>query len=831
MPMHFRRYLPGAIAALVAALFVLAHLLAILLIHNQTALSVFLDFFTPVTDVVAVVMMLLVAWKLRGVYRQMGLVWGILAFGLLFKFGGDTLCLVYKVYPGQSPTPSPVDIVYLLYYPVFIIGVLLIPSRKESPHEWMKSTIDIVIIMLAALLLSWNLIIGPTIQAGAENQLILYLSLAYPVGDLLMIWALLTILYRPFGTRHSLPLWLLFAGGAAIVGNNFLYGYQQAHGTYQSGSLVEVIYTLGNMLFALAGVAQLLQIAEHHKPGFQAEAPRPAVPGSPDARSWWVYTPYIGVACAYFLLVSGTALNLPTTITQLSLIVGAIITLIVLRQVVTMRENRVLSADLQVAMAELKRQATMLEQANQEMQGEILERRRAEERLSYDALHDSLTGLPNRVLFLDRLGQAGRKKKRNPDFQYAVLFLDLDSFKVVNDSLGHMAGDQLLIRTAKILINCVRMTDTVARLGGDEFIILLEDVNTADDVTHTAERLQSELNHPVQLSETQVFVTGSIGVVENVEEYECPEDILRDADLAMYQAKSRGKDCYEIFHAGMRANAIMRMELESDLRRAIENKEFVLHYQPILELPNQKIIGFEALVRWQHPRRGLVPPGEFIPIAEETGLILPLGKWILNEACRQAYEWQAKFGKTFPFKVSVNISGKQLKQSDFVAMVAQALGNSQLPANCLALEVTESVCLDSLEAVAGTLTALQKLGVETQIDDFGTGYSSLSYLQRLPVHSIKIDRSFIRGISDGNRNAPDIIRAIFSLVDDLGIKAVAEGIENEAQLAELNRMHCSYVQGFLLAMPMDKLNLEKWMRSTRPSQTGQLIPGKANIGL
>ncbi len=324
-----------------------------------------------------------------------------------------------------------------------------------------------------------------------------------------------------------------------------------------------------------------------------------------------------------------------------------------------------------------------------------------------------------------------------------------------------------------------------------------------------------------------MFVSVSIGIVDKVDEYEIPEDVLRDADLAMYQAKSHGRARYEIFHTGMRANAILRMELENDLRRAIDEKEFVLYYQPILELSEQRLVGFEALIRWQHPERGLVPPAEFITVAEETGLILPLGKWVLFEACRQASEWQERLHLQMPIKVNVNISGRQLKQPDFVAMVMQALEENHLAANCLALEVTESVCLDSLEMVAGTLEALQMLGVETQIDDFGTGYSSLSYLQRLPVRSIKIDRSFIHAINDVSSSAPDIIRAIFSMVNDLGLKAVAEGIENEAQLSELKRLRCSYVQGFLLAMPMDEPNLERWLVENRPTRTGRLNPARS----
>lgn len=825
--MQFRRRNLEFVAILVAVLLLAAHLFVVLFIRDDNFRIKFTDIYAPIVDLLAAGMLFFAAWRMRTYSRQMALAWLIIGMSMLCTMLGDILWMVYEVISGVSPSPSLADAFYLIYYPLFLLGVQLLPAQRESQSEWTIRTIDMIIIMLSALLILWNFLIGPIIQAGSESYLLLGISVAYPIGDLVIIWALLTILYRPLGTRASQSFWLLVAGGSAIVIFDVIYSYQYVQGLYQSGSLVDAGYTLGYLLFALGGFFQYRQAQTSWKFILPAAEPTSHNWSKPAARRWWGYTPYAGVAGAYFLLLGGSNAHLPMTVTQLVISVGAIIMLIILRQVLTMRENNILSADLQFALSEVQRQALMLERANKEMQVEIHERRRAEERLSYDALHDALTGLPNRALFLDRLDHAARKKKRTPAFEYAVLFLDLDSFKVVNDSMGHVAGDQLLARTAQILLSCVRSTDTVARLGGDEFVILLEDVNSQEDVINTANRLQKELGSPLQLEGTRVFVSVSIGIVNQVEEYVLPEDVLRDADLAMYQAKSHGRARYEIFHTGMRANVILRMELENDLRRAIEEKEFVLHYQPILELPDHRLVGFEALVRWQHPQRGLVLPGEFIKVAEETGLILPLGKWILNEACRQAKEWQVRLSMQFSMRVSVNISGRQLKQPDFVCMVRQALEDAQLPARCLALEVTKSVCLDSLETVAETLVELQKLGVETQIDDFGTGYSSLSYLQRLPVRSIKIDRSFIRDINDGSSNAPDIIRAIFSMVNDLGIKAVAEGIENEAQLIALKRLRCSYVQGFLLAMPMDEANLEKWLLANRPSHTGSLNPAQA----
>jgi diguanylate cyclase (GGDEF)-like protein len=597
---------------------------------------------------------------------------------------------------------------------------------------------------------------------------------------------------------------LLAGGGAFLVLYHVLYRATLRAGGLPFGIGIELAHAASSLIFSLAGAAVLVDL-------------RIGAAGEPDdarselmVASWWHYLPYLFVLSAYGLLLQRNFIPMTLSMLGLTLAFGGIVTLVLLRQLLSLRENRQLFQGLNEAHLQLQQQAADLERVNQAMQQEIGERRRAEDRLSYDTLHDGLTGLPNRALFLDRLEQAGRKQKRNPAFQYAVLFLDLDSFKVMNDSLGHPAGNQILIHMARTLLGCVRGTDTVARLGGDEFAILLEEVGHPEGVILTAKRLLDELSQPVQIDGARLFISASIGIVAGSEINGGPEDILRDADLAMYQAKSRGKGCYVLFRDTMRETAISRMALESDLRYALENHQFTLWYQPIIELP-ERLVGFEALVRWKHPGRGLIAPAEFIPLAEETGLILPLGRWILETACRQAVEWIEMFPGLARMKMSINISGLQLRQPDFVHSVVEVLQETRLSPERLALEVTESVCLDGLDQVAATLRDLQALGIEVQIDDFGTGYSSLSYLQRLPVYTIKIDRSFIKDLTDPG-GAPDIVRAIFSMVNNLGIKAVAEGIENEGQLEALRRLNCRYVQGYLLARPMEPDCAERWIR-------------------
>ena len=780
------------------------------------------DILPPLIDMAAAGALFYAAWRVKSsggpLARKLALAWLVLGIAEACTGIADTLWMVFDLVLHTQPSPSAADVFYLLYYGFFLAGVLLLPAVKKEGFDWLKTFLDILILLLSAFLFALTFIIGPVLASGAPDTLTLAVGLAYPTGDMMLIGALLMILYRPARSVAGLTVLLLAASVAVMIIFDLIYLYLSIEGLYQAGAWIDLGYSLSNLLMGLAGVSQVWWMGQARVMSQAHPAPepdrRPARVISL-AGNWLLCTPYAVVVAAYIMQVARPASSEALSVGWIPATVGLMIGLVLLRQMLVLQENRVLSRTLKSALDEVQRQSCSLESTNRDLEVEILERRRVEERLSFDAMHDGLTGLPNRALLLDRLRQAGRRKKRTPDFEYAVLFLDLDSFKVVNDSLGHVTGDRLLARTGEILQGCIRATDTVARLGGDEFVILLDEVRAPEDVISTANRLQKALSQPIHFDGMRVFITVSIGIVQNVDGYEQPEDVLRDADLAMYQAKTHGKARYEIFHTGMRASVLRRLELESDLRRALDNQEFILYYQPILELPGQRLVGFEALARWNHPARGIISPAEFIPVAEETGMILPLGRWILKEACRQAEEWRQKLprpllpGQMLPgqhlpgvpgLKINVNISGIQLKQPGFVELVAETLAETGLPACHLALEVTELVCLDSLDLVANTLEELRALGVETEIDDFGTGYSSLSYLQRLPVRSIKIDRSFIREISDASGgDTPDIVRAIFSMVEHLGIRAVAEGIENEAQLEAMGRMHCAFVQGYLLA--------------------------------
>jgi diguanylate cyclase (GGDEF)-like protein len=429
---------------------------------------------------------------------------------------------------------------------------------------------------------------------------------------------------------------------------------------------------------------------------------------------------------------------------------------------------------------------------------ELQERVADAERLQRSALYDPLTGLPNRLLFMERLAHAADRAKRHGDAQFAVLFLDLDRFKVVNDSLGHQVGDELLVAITSRLANCVRTEDTVARLGGDEFAVLLENILDVADATRVAERITAELTAPVNLNGYEVFSSASMGIALSASAYDRPEYLLRNADMAMYRAKAAGIGQYEVFDRAMHAEALARLQMETDLRRAVERSEFHVVYQPVITLDTGRVTGFEALLRWDHPAQGSIAPVDFIPVAEETGLILPLGRWVLEESCRQLRAWQGRFGRGRELSMSVNLSVKQFSQPDLAGQVRQVLARTGIRPETLKLEITESVVVQNSELATRTLKELKSLGVQVYMDDFGTGYSSLSYLHRLPLDALKIDRSFI-GEMDTDERTYQLVRAIVTLAQSVDVEVVAEGVIADRQVQELRSLGCEYGQGYFFS--------------------------------
>lgn len=449
-------------------------------------------------------------------------------------------------------------------------------------------------------------------------------------------------------------------------------------------------------------------------------------------------------------------------------------------------------------------------------QNELLERKKIEARLRHDAFHDALTGLGNRALLINRLQHnldlVARYRQRHPPgkaYQFAVLFLDLDRFKVINDSLGHAVGDRLLQLVAQRLSACLRQGDTVARLGGDEFVFLLEDITDLNDVIRVVQRIQQTLKIPIHLENQEIFVSGSIGITLNTADYTQPIQILRDADTAMYRAKERQVGGYEIFDASMHTSVLHQLQVENDLQRAIARQEFRLHYQPIFSLATKLISGFEALIRWHHPEKGLLPPNQFIPIAEATGFITELDRWVLQAACDQLRCWRQAFPRARNLTINVNLSGRQFSQDRLIEYIDQVLATNDLDGHCLSLEVTESSLIENAEATIDLLRQLHQRGIRVCLDDFGTGYSSLSYLRHFPIHTLKIDRSFITQLDVAAEDS-EIIKTIIHLGHTLGLTTVAEGIETAHHLAFLQMARCHAGQGYYFSPPVDSETAARW---------------------
>ncbi|XHX76640.1 MAG: putative bifunctional diguanylate cyclase/phosphodiesterase [Stenomitos frigidus ULC029] len=462
-------------------------------------------------------------------------------------------------------------------------------------------------------------------------------------------------------------------------------------------------------------------------------------------------------------------------------------------------DNQQLNAQLE---ARVKERTQQLEIANRELYREVLERKVLQAQLLEMAHHDALTGLPNRAFFLDRTKQALDAVKTDGTSQFAVLFLDCDRFKVVNDSLGHFMGDQLLLAIARRLRALLPTTTMLARLGGDEFTMLLPCLTEQASVVQVVKQILNAFTQPFQLEQHEVFITASIGIAIGTAEYSLPEHLLRDADMAMYRAKASGSAPYHVFDPTLHQTAIQRLELEIDLRKAIYQQELVVHYQPILAIDTGSLVGFEALVRWQHPQRGLVSPAVFIPIAEETGLITQIGHWVLKRSCQQLRQWQAEQHLSAPLTMSVNLSARQFTQPDLVEQIDQILAETQLDPRYLKLEITESAIMRNVQSAALVLQELRKRHIQLSIDDFGTGYSSLSYLHSFPVDTLKIDQSFVQQMGE-NTDSLGLVPLIINIAQKMGMTVVAEGIETQMQLNHLKALNCDFGQGFFFFKPLE----------------------------
>ncbi|HJU00022.1 MAG TPA: EAL domain-containing protein [Actinomycetes bacterium] len=824
---------------------------------------------------------------------QQSRMWKLMGYSALSWGSGQAAWTWYETVLGREvPFPSLADVGYLAAPPLAAAALITLPFAARSLAGRVRQVLDGLMIAASLLLASWVLVLRPLFRSGGDDLLGQVISLAYPIGDVVVGTIVLFILARARmgrGTRGT-PLPLLGGGLVAIAVADSGFVYLTAVGSYSSGALIDAGWFLGYLMVLLAA----------RKP--EAEAVTEEAEESSSVDRMGMYLPYIAVlgslAVSTLAQIQQGILDYFASWTRSFIIVA-----LVGRQVLSLLENSSLARHLEARVVERTAELRASEQRFQALvqhssevvilvdadarveyvsesmtrvfgyseahllgrrltqlmddeagirlrEGlaevaerpygvlelelplrhrdghrctaqititnlldnpsvgglvlntrDISERRQLEDQLVHQAFHDSLTSLANRALFKDRVDHALQRTKRQTP-SVAVLFLDLDGFKEVNDSLGHAAGDRLLIQVAERLRSCVRPSDTVARFGGDEFAVLIEDASDDVDVVQVAERVLEGLRQPFVVNGRDLHVRGSMGIARMENDVEGADHLLRNADLAMYRAKAAGQGGYERYDPEMHTELVQRVQLEADLRRALEAGELFLEYQPTFDLASGQIVGAEALARWQHPTRGLVPPTEFIPLAEASGLIQPLGAWVLREACRQAAEWQRSTAhRDKPLALSINLSGRQLQVPEVVEDVAAALRESGLQPDSLVLEMTESVLMDDDENVLAILQRLKGLGARLAIDDFGTGYSSLSYLHRFPVDMLKIDRSFVERLSHASDNA-ELARTIVRLGQSLQLVTVAEGVEDSAQFLALRRMGCDVGQGFYFGKPM-----------------------------
>lgn len=791
------------LGVIVSSLLFITFALGLAFISDQTTRGLFSDIFAPVIEIFVSTVLLWVSIRLASYSKRLAWIWRLFFLAAFSYTLGDITWGIQAHVLHSSPSFSISDIFYLLYYPLIFVSILLIPLEKITLRQKVNRFLDTVIILLVAILGFWNFLIPPAITSSNAFSVYLLVLLAFPIGDLVLLGMAIVMLYSHTLSipRNCISLFLF--GMFVTILSDCLYDFQILRGTYNSGNLVDAGYVISILLFGLASIYQYQTVLDAGKVN-RNEARR--------LSTWFgllgTLVPSLILFVAYTVLVYSHFTPLKMSFLEIAFIIGALLLLVIFRYGLTLNENMQLAISLKQTLQVKQDQAQTLVDTVQKLEIEIEHRKQVESELTYDALHDRLTGLSNRSLFIDRLNRLIQYNRRGASYPFSIIFMDIDSFKSINDSMGHNTGDHLLLLVGQRLQRILRTSDTLARLGGDEFIIILENTDGNLAALKVVQKIKKELSYPFELEKGRVYITSSIGIVPDISSYQSSEDILRDADIAMYRAKSEGKDRYVIFEELMLNKVITRLDLANSLSKAVENNEFVVYYQPIFEVKGRTIIGFEALARWMHPQRGLLAPDDFLDVAEESGVIVSIDEWILNRACQQMNEWQNQFPALKNLAISVNISDKTLSTPDFVERVIKALESSGLASQSLNLEMTENVLIKDFHIADSIFKSLDQHGVHIQIDDFGSGYSSISYLQKFPIHAMKIDRSFISEMERTQRSQ-ELVSSLILMSQKLGIDCIAEGIETQEQLMKLNQMHCPYGQGFLVSQPLPREAIEK----------------------
>ncbi len=838
--------------------------------------------------------------------------WLLFALGFFLYWLGDVYTYSYPqlILHHEVPFPSIGDAIYLTVYPAQMLGLLLL-VRRRNPHRDRNTLIDAAILTLGLSLLSWVLQIAPYLHDPTMGLLPKLVSVAYPLGDIMLLAAVIRLILD--SGRRQPAFYLVTASVVSLLVTDFVYGVMTLNNAFHHQLLLDLGWTAYQMLWAAAALHPSM-VALQEPSSDQREAKL-----TPLRLSLLTGASLIAPVCILLKELRRGDLDLIVIICASVVLFGFVVMRmvdLVRQQERSVARERTFAEEKARLMAEIQRRSsearfTSLVQHSSDLitvvgpnatityqspssehvlgypphelvgtrfdrlvppedagrvlrlladgsayarrdgqliectlrhrdgtlhQFEILhtnllddehvsgivlnardisERKAFEEQLAHQAFHDPVTNLPNRALFVERVRHAiGRARREGR--KLGVIFLDIDDFKTINDSLGHGAGDTALIDVAKRLSESIRSSDTAARFGGDEFVVLLEDLEGGTDTAaEVAERILEDLRRPLMVAGKELVVRGSIGIsILEDSSTTSADELIRDADAAMYIAKRDGKGSYRLFEPEMHAGVLARLELRADLQRALENGQFDLHYQPIVRLADSCVVGMEALLRWRHPERGLVVPGEFIPFAEETGLIVPIGRWVLREACREAVAIRKLWDEGPPLYMCVNLSVKQLQHSDVISDVEDALTESGLEPHLLTLEITESMLIDDPDIAVVKLNELRALGLRIAMDDFGTGYSSLSYLSRFPVDVIKMDRSFLR--PEATPEAVDLSSAVVALGSSLSLEVVAEGIELDEQLTRLRDLGCELGQGFHFARPMEAERMLDYLSGSTP---------------
>jgi diguanylate cyclase (GGDEF)-like protein/PAS domain S-box-containing protein len=823
--------------------------------------------------------------------------WWLFVVGLFLYWLGDVYTYSYPKYVlhAEVPFPSIGDAIYLAVYVALMLGLLLL-VRRRNPGRNRNTLIDAAILTLGLSLLSWVLLIAPYLHDPTLSLLPKLVSVAYPLGDIILLAAAIRLILD--GGRRRPSFYLLSASIVSLLVTDFVYGVMTLNNAFHHQLLLDLGWFSYQVLWSAAALhPSMIDLQE------------PASDRSGEARltplrlSLLTGASLIAPVCILLkelhrgdldliVIVSASMVlfafvvmrmvglvrlteefnrrrsevrfaSLVQHSSDLITVVGANATITYQspssehilgytpEELLGIRFDRLVAPDdaghllrlLADGAAYARRDGEVIECTLRHRDGglrqfeilhtnlledehvrgivlnsrDISERKAFEEQLAHQAFHDPVTNLPNRALFVERVRHAISRARREGS-ELGVIFLDIDDFKTINDSLGHGAGDAALIDVAKRLSSSIRSSDTAARFGGDEFVVLLEDLDGTPTAVEVAERVLEDLRQPLMVAGKELVLRASIGIsILEGDSMASADELIRDADAAMYIAKRDGKGGYRLFEPEMHAGVLARLELRADLQQALESGQFDLYYQPIVRLADGAVAGMEALLRWRHPERGLVVPGDFIPFAEETGLIVPIGRWVLREACRQAVAIKRLWNEEPPLYMCVNLSVKQLQHSDVIADVRDALAEAGLEPGLLTLEITESMLIDDPEIAVVTLNELRELGVRIAMDDFGTGYSSLSYLSRFPVDVIKMDRSFLRPDPEASPEAVDLSSAVVALGSSLALEVVAEGIELEEQLKRLRELGCELGQGFHFAHPMEPARMLDYLAGTAAS--------------